>query len=155
MGLTVTSAVFLIAMPFCPQARWSDDLSRTAGRSWMRVAENRARWRDIWEAYVQQWTVIGWWWWCHFGKMWVSPRNIWDVSATFYMEWYELCSFWNANREYWKFISGLNLEHTTSISVSTGNVCQLRQLYLLIQLSVRILGGIHYCMNEVIVITKH
>jgi hypothetical protein len=32
--------------------------------SWMRVAEDRARWRDIGEAYVQQWTVIGWcWWW--------------------------------------------------------------------------------------------
>jgi hypothetical protein len=30
-----------------PRARWSDDLCRTAGRSWMRVAEDRARWRDI------------------------------------------------------------------------------------------------------------
>jgi hypothetical protein len=36
-----------------------DDLRRTAGRSWMRVAEDRARWRDVGEAYVQQWTVIG------------------------------------------------------------------------------------------------
>jgi hypothetical protein len=26
-----------------PQARWSDDLRRTAGRSWMQVAKNRAR----------------------------------------------------------------------------------------------------------------
>jgi hypothetical protein len=43
-----------------PQARWSDDLCRTAGRSWMRVAEDQARWRDIGEAYVQQWTVVGW-----------------------------------------------------------------------------------------------
>jgi hypothetical protein len=42
-----------------PQARWSDDLHRTAGRSWMRVAKDRARWRDIGEAYVQQWTVVG------------------------------------------------------------------------------------------------
>jgi hypothetical protein len=41
------------------QARWSDDLRRTAGRRWMRVAEDRARWRDIGEAYVQQWTVVG------------------------------------------------------------------------------------------------
>jgi hypothetical protein len=40
-----------------PQARWSDDLRRAASRSWMRVAEDRARWRDIGEAYVQQWTV--------------------------------------------------------------------------------------------------
>jgi hypothetical protein len=42
-----------------PQARWSDDLRRTAGRSWMLVAENRARWREIGEAYVQQWIVVG------------------------------------------------------------------------------------------------
>jgi hypothetical protein len=42
-----------------PQARWSDDLRRTAGRSWMRVAEDRARWREVGEAYGQQWTVIG------------------------------------------------------------------------------------------------
>jgi hypothetical protein len=42
---------------------WSYDLRRTAGGSWMRVAEHRARWRDIGEAYVQHWTVVGWWWW--------------------------------------------------------------------------------------------
>jgi hypothetical protein len=42
-----------------PQARWSDDLRRTADRSWMRVAEDRARWREIREAYVQQCTVVG------------------------------------------------------------------------------------------------
>jgi hypothetical protein len=31
-----------------PQARWSDDLRRMAGRSWMRVAEDRARcWRGL------------------------------------------------------------------------------------------------------------
>jgi hypothetical protein len=42
-----------------PQARWSDDLRRTAGRSWMRVAEHQAWWREIGEAYVQQWTVVG------------------------------------------------------------------------------------------------
>jgi hypothetical protein len=47
-----------------PQARWTDDLRRTAGRSWMRLAEDRARWRAIGEAYVQQWTLVGWWWWC-------------------------------------------------------------------------------------------
>jgi hypothetical protein len=41
------------------QSRWSDDLRRTAGRSWMRVPEDRARWRDIGEAYVQQWTAVG------------------------------------------------------------------------------------------------
>jgi hypothetical protein len=36
-----------------PQARWSDVLRRTAGISWMRVAEDRARWRELGEAYVQ------------------------------------------------------------------------------------------------------
>jgi hypothetical protein len=36
------------------QARWSDDLRGTAGRSWMRVAKDRARWREIGEAYLQQ-----------------------------------------------------------------------------------------------------
>jgi hypothetical protein len=39
-----------------PQARWSDDLRWTAGESWIRVAD-RARWRAIRKAYVQQWTV--------------------------------------------------------------------------------------------------
>jgi hypothetical protein len=42
-----------------PEARWSDDLRRTASRSWIRVAEDRARWREIGEAYVQQWAVVG------------------------------------------------------------------------------------------------
>jgi hypothetical protein len=37
----------------------SDDLRRTAGRSWMRVAEDRVRWREIGETYVRQWTVAG------------------------------------------------------------------------------------------------
>jgi hypothetical protein len=41
-----------------PQARWSDDLRRTADKSWMRVAADRATWREIREAYVQQWTVV-------------------------------------------------------------------------------------------------
>jgi hypothetical protein len=48
-----------------PQARRSDDLRKTAGRSWMR-AEDWARLWEIGEAYVQQWTVVGWWWWWHF-----------------------------------------------------------------------------------------
>ena len=42
-----------------PQARWSDDLRKTAGRSWMREAENRSQWRALGEAYVQQWIAIG------------------------------------------------------------------------------------------------
>jgi hypothetical protein len=42
-----------------PQARWSDDSRKMAGSSWMRVAKDRASWREIGEAYVQQWTVVG------------------------------------------------------------------------------------------------
>jgi hypothetical protein len=34
------------------QARWSDDMRGTAGRSWMRVGEDRAKWREVGEAYV-------------------------------------------------------------------------------------------------------
>ena len=30
-----------------------------SGHGWMRVAEDRVRWRAIEEAYVQQWTGIG------------------------------------------------------------------------------------------------
>jgi hypothetical protein len=41
------------------QARLSDDLRRMAGKSWMRVAEDRARWREVRNAYIQQWTVVG------------------------------------------------------------------------------------------------
>ncbi|KPI94106.1 E3 ubiquitin-protein ligase CBL [Papilio xuthus] len=37
-----------------PQTRWSDDLRRAVGKSWMRVAEDRAQWRAMGEAYVQQ-----------------------------------------------------------------------------------------------------
>jgi hypothetical protein len=42
-----------------PQARWSDDLRSTAGGSWLRVVEDRARCREVGEAYLQQWTVMG------------------------------------------------------------------------------------------------
>jgi hypothetical protein len=42
-----------------PHARWRDDLRRMACRSWMRVAEDRARWRAVGEAYFQQWAVMG------------------------------------------------------------------------------------------------
>jgi hypothetical protein len=35
-----------------PQARWNSDLRRTGGRSWMRVTEDRAKWREVREAHV-------------------------------------------------------------------------------------------------------
>jgi hypothetical protein len=40
----------------CPQARWSDDLRRTAGRSWVGIAHIG---RSSEMAYVQQCTVVG------------------------------------------------------------------------------------------------
>lgn len=39
-------------------ARWSDDLRKVAGKHWMRKAGDRAVWRSLGEAYVQQWTNI-------------------------------------------------------------------------------------------------
>lgn len=42
-----------------PATRWDDDIRRLAGVSWMRVAENRERWRALGETYVQQWTSVG------------------------------------------------------------------------------------------------
>jgi hypothetical protein len=57
-----------------PQARWSDDLHRTAGRSWMRVAEYRARWREVGEAYVQQWTVV-------MMMMMMAPTCFWGIKG--------------------------------------------------------------------------
>ena len=42
-----------------PPTRWSDDLRRVAGSGWMRRAEDRAQWRTLGEAYVQQWTDTG------------------------------------------------------------------------------------------------
>jgi hypothetical protein len=35
-----------------PKARWSD----------ICAGQGRAKWREVGEAYVQQWTVVGWWW---------------------------------------------------------------------------------------------
>ncbi|CAH2083561.1 unnamed protein product [Euphydryas editha] len=42
-----------------PPTRWTDDLRRIAGVGWMRIAESRDVWRELGEAYVQQWTAIG------------------------------------------------------------------------------------------------
>ena len=48
-----------IGVPLSPQVKWNDDLRKVAGSSWMKVAEDRVRWRAIGEAIVQQWTAIG------------------------------------------------------------------------------------------------
>ena len=41
-----------------PPTRWTDDIKRCAG-NWLSVAQDRRRWREIGEAYVQQWTRNG------------------------------------------------------------------------------------------------
>ena len=42
-----------------PPARWTDDLKKVAGSDWMAKTGDRALWRTLGEAYVQQWTVTG------------------------------------------------------------------------------------------------
>ncbi|KPI91323.1 hypothetical protein RR46_14827 [Papilio xuthus] len=42
-----------------PPARWTDDLVKVAGASWMRVAQDRSSWRSLGEAYAQQWASHG------------------------------------------------------------------------------------------------
>ena len=42
-----------------PPARWTDDLKKVAGSGWMKKAGDRALWRSLGEAYLQQWTAIG------------------------------------------------------------------------------------------------
>lgn len=41
-----------------PPTRWTDDLKRIH-QNWMQAAQDRDLWREIREAYVQQWTSIG------------------------------------------------------------------------------------------------
>jgi hypothetical protein len=42
-----------------PQLRWRDDIVGHVGISWMRIAEDRKRWRQMEEAFVQEWTDTG------------------------------------------------------------------------------------------------
>jgi hypothetical protein len=35
-----------------PPTRWTDDLVKVAGSSWMRAAQDRSSWRTLGEAYV-------------------------------------------------------------------------------------------------------
>lgn len=41
-----------------PAARWGDDITRTFGRTWQRLAKNREQWKSMQEAYVQEWTAL-------------------------------------------------------------------------------------------------
>ncbi|KPJ21056.1 hypothetical protein RR48_00278 [Papilio machaon] len=38
-----------------PLAKWTDDLVKVAGVSWMQVAQDRSSWRSLGEAYAQLW----------------------------------------------------------------------------------------------------
>jgi hypothetical protein len=42
-----------------PATRWSDDIAKAAGRKWKRLTGDREGWRNIEEAYVQQWIDTG------------------------------------------------------------------------------------------------
>ena len=40
-----------------PQTRWRDDISSFAGTGWMNLAQDRGSWKQMEEAFVQQWTA--------------------------------------------------------------------------------------------------
>lgn len=40
-----------------PQRRWLDDIKQQAGNRWFQTAQDRTAWRNMKEAYVQEWTT--------------------------------------------------------------------------------------------------
>ena len=38
-----------------PKTRWSDEIRKYAGVTWMRMARNREQWKIHGEAFIQQW----------------------------------------------------------------------------------------------------
>ena len=38
-----------------PPERWTNSIKRTAGKNWQQVAIDRSRWKELGEAYIQQW----------------------------------------------------------------------------------------------------
>lgn len=42
-----------------PQRRWLDDIKEHAGNRWFQIAQDRTAWRNLKEAYVQEWTREG------------------------------------------------------------------------------------------------
>ncbi|XP_044755023.1 uncharacterized protein LOC123313977 [Coccinella septempunctata] len=42
-----------------PQKRWLDDVKEHAGNRWFQIAQDRTVWRNLKEAYVQEWTKEG------------------------------------------------------------------------------------------------
>lgn len=45
-----------------PVALWTDDLNKVANIGWMRSGQDQDGRRSLREAYIQLWTVTGWWW---------------------------------------------------------------------------------------------
>lgn len=42
-----------------PQKRWRDDIQKIAGKNWMRAAMDRQKWKNMEEAYIQEWMRTG------------------------------------------------------------------------------------------------
>jgi hypothetical protein len=42
-----------------PRTRWTDEIAKVAGKEWMKKAQDRDKWRNLGEAFVQQWTEKG------------------------------------------------------------------------------------------------
>ena len=42
-----------------PDTRWRDEIERFAGKTWQRLALDRALWKGMGKAFVQQWTING------------------------------------------------------------------------------------------------
>lgn len=42
-----------------PQKRWVDDIRTTAGRNWVRVAQDREHWKILGETFIQEWMDYG------------------------------------------------------------------------------------------------
>ena len=42
-----------------PPERWTNNIKRAAGTNWQQVAMDRLKWREIGEAYIQQWIATG------------------------------------------------------------------------------------------------
>ena len=42
-----------------PPERWANTIKRMAGTNWQQVARDRQKWKEIGEAYIQQWIQTG------------------------------------------------------------------------------------------------
>jgi hypothetical protein len=42
-----------------PPERWTNGIKRAAGSNWQQVAMDRSKWKELGEAYIQQWIITG------------------------------------------------------------------------------------------------